>query len=166
MMILNTKNIKHKCIIALIYSCGLRRSEALNMKINDLDSSRMMIKIIGAKGKKDRYVQFPEGILPMLRAYYKEFKPKIWLFEGQKGGPYSGESILKVIKGAAKAAKLNKRVYPHILRHSYATHNLEQGIDIRYIQAWLGHDSIKTTERYTHVAQNKNNFKNPIEDIV
>ena len=158
--------IKHKCIIALIYSCGLRRSEALNMKISDLDSSRMMIKIVGAKGKKDRYVQLPERILPMLRAYYKEFMPKIWLFEGQKGGPYSGESILKVIKGAAKAAKLNKRVYPHILRHSYATHNLEQGIDIRYIQAWLGHDSIKTTERYTHVAQSKNNFKNPIDDLL
>jgi integrase/recombinase XerD len=165
-MISDTENTKHKCIIALIYSCGLRRSEALNMKVQDIDSKRMMIKIVGAKGKKDRYLQLPSSILPLLRIYYKEFMPKIWLFEGQKGGMYSGESILKVVRHAAKRSGIQKRVYPHILRHSYATHNLEQGIDIRYIQAWLGHDSIKTTEKYTHVAQNKHNFKNPIDDLL
>lgn len=165
-MISNSNNLKHKCIIALIYSCGLRRSELLNMKIKDLDSSRMMVKIVAAKGKKDRYMSLANSILPMLRLYYKEYKPTTWLFEGQKGTIYSGESVLKVIKQAAVRAGIKKRVYPHILRHSFATHNLEQGIDIRYIQVWLGHDSIKTTEKYTHVAQGKTHFKNPIDDLL
>lgn len=161
-----TENIKHKCIIALIYSCGLRRSEAINMRIADIDSKRMMIKVRGAKGKKDRYVQLSEGVLKMLRLYYKEERPKVWLFEGPGRIQYSAESLSKVIKRAAQKARITKRVYPHILRHSYATHNLEQGIDIRFIQEWLGHGSIKTTERYTHVSKNNFNFKNPIDDIL
>jgi integrase/recombinase XerD len=159
-------NLKHKCLIAVIYSCGLRRSEIINLKLEDIDSKRMLIKIRGAKGKKDRYVQLSPSILDMLRSYYNKEKPVTWLFEGRSGMKYSAESISQVIKSAARKANINKRVYPHILRHSYATHNLEQGIDIRYIQEWLGHESIKTTEKYTHVSKNSFNFKNPIDDII
>lgn len=165
-MITSTKNLKHKCIIVLIYSCGLRRGEAISLKIQDIDSGRGLIKIVGAKGKKDRYVQLPTKILPLLRDYYSQYKPKIWLFEGQTGGQYSAGSILKIVKHAGILAGLAKRVYPHILRHSFATHNLEQGVDLRYIQEWLGHDSIKTTQRYTHITQGGHNFKNPIDELL
>jgi len=165
-MIKSTENKKHKCLIAFIYSCGLRRSEAINLKIEDIDSGRMKIKIRGAKGKKDRYVDLPTSLLPVLREYYKEYSPKNWLFEGQKGKKYSPTSVLRTIKKSARLAGIKKRVYPHILRHSYATHFLEQGIDIRYIQEWMGHETIKTTEQYTHVAQTNKNFKNPLDDII
>lgn len=162
-----TVNIKHKTLISLLYSCGLRRSEAIGLKIDAVDSKRMMIKIKGAKGKKDRYVQLSEGLLKLLRQYYIEYKPKLWMFEGQKGGQYGAESISKVLKAAAFKAGIKRRVYPHILRHSFATHQLEQGIDIRYIQAWLGHESVKTTQRYTHVSEhNFKNFKNPLDELL
>lgn len=162
-----TDNIKHKTIISVIYSCGLRRSEVLALKVSDIDSKRMMIKINGAKGKKDRFVQLSGGLLNLLRNYYLEYKPKLWLFEGQKGGQYTAESITNVLKTAAKKAGINKRVYPHLLRHSFATHQLEQGIDIRFIQAWLGHESLKTTQRYTHISeQNFKNFKNPLDELL
>lgn len=165
-MLSSTRNLKHKTIIALIYSCGLRRSESVNIQINDIDSNRMLIKIRGAKGKKDRYVQLSPNILPLLRNYYRKEKPKIWLFEGEQGKKYSEMSVYNVIKNAAKNAGIKKRVYPHILRHSYATHHLEQGTDLRYIQEWLGHDSSKTTEIYTHVSNNSFiKFKNPFDDI-
>ncbi|MEN8117842.1 MAG: site-specific tyrosine recombinase/integron integrase [Bacteroidota bacterium] len=165
-MLKATANKKHKCVMALIYSCGLRRSEAIDLKIEDIDSKRMKIKIRGGKGKKDRYVDLPSSILPALRDYYREYTPKIWLFEGQKRNQYSPTSILNVVKKAAQLAGIKKRVYPHILRHSYATHFLEQGVDIRFIQEWMGHDSIKTTQGYTHVAQNNMNIKNPLDDII
>ena len=162
-----TDNVKHKTIISVIYSCGLRRSEAIDLMISDIDSKRMMIKITGAKGKKDRYVQLSEGLLKLLRRYYTEYKPKVWLFEGQKGGQYTAESISNLLKTAAQKAGINKRVHPHILRHSFATHQLEQGIDIRFIQSWLGHESVKTTQRYTHVSEhNFKNFKNPLDELL
>ena len=162
-----TENVKHKTIISVIYSCGLRRSESIDLKVKDIDSKRMMIKISGAKGKKDRYVQLSEGLLKLLRNYYKEYKPKVWLFEGQKGGQYTAESITSLLKAAAFKAGLTKRVHPHMLRHSFATHQLEQGIDIRFIQSWLGHESVKTTQRYTHVSEhNFKNFKNPLDEML
>ena len=162
-----TDNIKHKTIISVIYSCGLRRNEAIQLRIYDIDSKRMVIKIKGAKGKKDRYVQLSERLLSLLRAYYKEYKPKKWLFEGQKGGQYGAESISNLLKNAAIKAGIKKRVYPHMLRHSFATHQLEQGIDIRFIQVWLGHESVKTTQRYTHVSEhNFRNFKNPLDELL
>jgi len=160
-----TTNLKHKSLIALIYSCGLRRSEAIQMKLEDIDSKRMMIKIRGAKGKKDRYVQLAQSTLNLLRLYYQKEKPAVWLFEGTNGKQYSATSIFNDIKRAAKKAGIKKRVYPHILRHSFATHHLEQGTDLRYIQEWLGHESSKTTEIYTHVSRNSfTKFKNPIDD--
>ncbi len=166
-MIKSTKNLKHKSLIVLIYSCGLRRSEAINLKLIDIDSKRMLVKIRGGKGSKDRYVQLAGGTLKELRKYFKEYKPLEWLFTGQKGGQYSAESIENVVKQAAQRARIKKNVYPHILRHSFATHHLEQGTDLRYIQEWLGHNSSKTTERYTHVSQTDfRRFRNPLDDIM
>ena len=166
-MINSTNNIKHKSLIALIYSCGLRRCEAINMELKDIDSSRMLIKIIASKGKKDRYVQLAKSTLLLLREYYKKHTPCKWVFEGPNNKPYSAKSISNVVKTAAQRAGLKKRVHPHILRHSFATHHLEQGTDLRYIQEWLGHGSSKTTEIYTHVS-NKDfiKFKNPIDGLL
>jgi len=161
-----TENIKHKSIISIIYSCGLRRSETINIKLEEIDSDRMLVKIRGAKGKKDRYAQLSPQALMLLRKYYKKHTPKLWLFEGQTGGQYSVESVFNVVKAAAKRAGIKKRVYPHILRHSFATHHLEQGTDLRYIQEWLGHESSKTTEIYTHVKNSDfMKFKNPLDDL-
>lgn len=165
-MLAVAENSKHKCLIALIYTCGLRRSEAINLKLGDVDSKRMMIKICSGKGDKDRFVNFPESLLDMLRHYYREYKPQKYVFEGDAGQTYSTGSIWKVVKQLARKAGIRKRVYPHILRHSFATHNLEQGIDIRYIQEWMGHESIKTTQRYTHVTNGQFRFKNLLDDIL
>lgn len=144
----------------------MRRSELVNIKLSDIDSKRMLIKIRGAKGKKDRYVQLAESVLLLLREYYKKEKPSHFLFEGLDGTEYSTASVTNVVKNAAKRAGIKKRVYPHILRHSFATHHLEQGTDLRYIQEWLGHSSSKTTEIYTHVSETQYaKFKNPIDDM-
>jgi site-specific recombinase XerD len=165
-MIKITENIKHKALIALMYSCGLRRSEVINLRIHDIDSKRMLIKIRGAKGRKDRYVQLAQTTLNILREYYKTEWTKVYIFEGQKKQQYSETSIVNVVKKAARKAGIRKRVYPHILRHSFATHHLEQGTDLRYIQEWLGHNSSKTTEIYTHVSKkNFHEFRNPIDDL-
>jgi len=165
-MINNTNNLKHKCLLVMLYSCGLRRSELIHLRLVDIDSSRMLVKIRGAKGNKDRYVQLASCTLIILREYYKEYRPSEWLFEGMKGGQYSAESIVHVVKQSGKRAGITKNVYPHILRHSFATHHLEQGTDLRYIQVWLGHSSSKTTERYTHVSQaDFTRFQNPFDDI-
>ncbi|WP_235714372.1 site-specific tyrosine recombinase/integron integrase [Alkaliflexus imshenetskii] len=165
-MIKATNNLKHKSIISLLYSCGLRRSEAINLKPSDIESKRMVVKVRCAKGKKDRYVPLSTGVLDLLREYYKIEIPKNWLFEGLNGSQYSETSILNIVKNAARKAGIKRNVHPHILRHCYATHHLEQGTDLRYIQAWLGHESSKTTEIYTHVSQNNfNKFKNPIDDM-
>lgn len=164
-MIKSTENKKHKCLIAVIYSCGLRRSEAINLKIEDIDSKRMQVKIRKAKGNKDRYLPLATKTLAYLREYYKAEKPKTYLFEGNAGEQYSETSVYNVIKNSARDAGIGKRVYPHILRHSFATHNLEQGMDLRFIQELLGHESSKTTEIYTHVSQKDlQKFKNPIDD--
>jgi len=146
------ENIKHKTMLALIYSAGLRRSELLNMAVKDLDSKRMMITIRGAKGNKDRMVPFSATILELLREYYKKHTPKTYLFEGQTGDRYSETSLQEIFHQAKDKAKINKSATLHTLRHSYATHLLEGGTNLRYIQEILGHKSPKTTQIYTHVS--------------
>lgn len=164
-MIKSTENKKHKCLIAVIYSCGLRRSEAINLKIEEIDLERMQVKIRGAKGRKDRYVPLAGKTLVYLNEYCKNDEPKMFVFEVKPGRKYSATSVYNVIKKTAKDAGIRKRVYPHILRHSFATHNLEQGMDLRFIQELLGHESSKTTEIYTHVSQKDlQKFKNPFDD--
>jgi len=163
-IIKNTNNIKHKCIVSLMYSAGLRRSELLNLKLEDIDSKRMVITVKHGKGNKDRLTILSPTVLKDLRKYYKEWQPKIYLFEGQKGGKYSAQSTLQIIKKAAKKAGIIKNITPHMLRHSFATHLLENGTDLRYIQVLLGHSSTRTTEIYTRVAINNiKTIKSPIE---
>lgn len=163
-IIANTNNINHRCIVELLYSAGLRRSELLHLKINDIDSKRMLIRINGAKGNKDRFTLLSETVLNDLRVYFKKYKPEIYLFEGENKGPYSATSVLKIINNACKKANIRKKVSPHVLRHSFATHLLEAGTDLRYIQTLLGHNSPKTTEIYTHVATNVfTTIKNPLD---
>ena len=163
-IIANTNNLKHKCIVSLLYSAGLRRSELLNLKVSDIDSKRMLIRVEQAKGNKDRYTLLSESLLKELRLYFRQWKPKHYLFEGEKGGMYSASSIKNIISKAAIKSKIHKKVSPHILRHSFATHLLEEGTDLRYIQALLGHNSPKTTEIYTHVANNSfKKIKNPLD---
>jgi integrase/recombinase XerD len=160
-------NIKHRAMLSLIYACGLRRSELLNLKPNDIDSQRGLIVIRQAKGKKDRIAPLSEKTIEMLREYYKMFKPSRWLFEGQtKGEQYSEESLQKVLKEATSKAKIFKPVTLHWLRHSYATHLLESGTDLRYIQELLGHKSSKTTEIYTHVSTRSiQKIKSPFDEL-
>jgi len=160
----NTNNIKHRCIVSLLYSAGLRRSELLNLKPEDIDSKRMVITIVHGKGNKDRLTILSQSVLEDLRTYFKAWKPKTYLFEGKPGEQYSGSSISKIIYNACDKAKIRKRVTPHMLRHSFATHLLENGTDLRYIQVLLGHNSSRTTEIYTHVAINNiKTIKSPIE---
>ncbi|TBN00910.1 recombinase [Hyunsoonleella flava] len=159
-----TGNIKHKCILSLLYSAGLRRNELINLKIEDIDSSRMLIKVNDAKGNKDRYTLLAKSVLTDLRRYYLMFKPNKYLFEGQKKEKYSATSISNILSAAAIKVKLKKHVTPHTLRHSFATHLLEDGTDLRYIQLLLGHNSTKTTEIYTHVAKSSfKSIKNPLD---
>lgn len=163
-IIANTNNIKHKCIVELLYGSGLRRNELLNLKITDVDSKRMLIRVEGGKGNKDRYTLLSQTALYDLRIYYKQWKPATYLFEGQSSEKYSGQSVLKIVKMAANKSGIRRAITPHTLRHSFATHLLESGADLRQIQVLLGHSSSKTTEIYTHVATNTfKTIKNPLD---
>ncbi len=151
-------NIKHKAILLTAFSCGLRISEAVNLKIADIDSDRMQVFIERSKGKKDRYVMLSPLLLDILRAYIKLYnpRPEKYLFEGmEKGKPIAVRTAQEIFTHALAKAHINKQVSFHCLRHSFATHLLEKGVDIRYIKDLLGHLSIKTTERYLHVAREK-----------
>ena len=145
-------------------SGGLRRSELINLKVEDIDSKRMLIKVCGAKGKKDRYTLLSERLLTELREYYLQHHPRYWLFEGQEQGKYSATSVERVFRDAVGRAQIRKYVTPHSLRHSFATHLLEQGTNLRYIQELLGHASTKTTQIYTRVASNAlMKIRNPLD---
>ena len=151
----HTNNIKHRCVVSLLYSSGLRRNELLHLKLKDIDSKRMVIRVEQAKGNKDRYTVLNKSVLEDMRKYFKIYKPKTYLFENPVSkNKYSSSSVLKIVVEAAEKAGIKDRVTPHVLRHSFATHLLENGTDIRYIQLLLGHNSTKTTEIYTHVATN------------
>jgi site-specific recombinase XerD len=146
-------NLKHRTLLFLIYSAGLRLSEAVNLQIGDIDSNHKLITIRSAKGMKDRVTVLSDSILDFMREYYRQYKPKKYLFEGADGGKYSPRSVQKVFAMAVQRAGIKKHATVHTLRHSFATHLLEHGTDLRYIQELLGHNSSKTTEIYTHVSK-------------
>jgi integrase/recombinase XerD len=167
-LILNThSNIKHKMMLSLIYSCGLRCGELLALQPVHIDSKRNLVMLKNAKGQKDRIAPLSPKILEMLREYYTSFKPSKYLFEGViPGEPYSEKSLQSVLKQALKKAGISKPVSLHWLRHSFATHLLESGTDLRYIQELLGHSSSKTTEIYTHVSTKSiQQIKSPFDDL-
>lgn len=145
---------------------GLRVNEIIALKITDIDSKAMQVFIERTKGKKDRYANLPESVLEQLRAYFLEYRPKKYLFEGQCGDQYSSRSAQKVFKEALRKAKINKDVGIHGIRHSFATHLLEGGTDVRFVQELLGHNDIKTTLRYTQVSEKSlKNIKSPLDKL-
>lgn len=160
------KNDKHLLMLELCYGMGLRVSEIVKLKVSDINSHRMQVLVEGAKGKKDRYVPLPASVLQRLRTYYRAYRPNKYLFEGQYGGQYSIRSVQAVFKAAMAKARVNKPVGIHGLRHSYATHLLEAGTDMTFIQRLLGHRDIKTTQRYAHVGQAQlNAVRSPLDKL-
>lgn len=164
----NIENLKHRTLLLLAYSSGLSVSEVVGLRIQDINSDRMQVSIIKAKGKKDKIVPLSKFILRLLRTYYKTYKPKLWLFESQNNmDHYSVRSAQIIFKNAFKKLKLPNNYSFHSLRHSYATHLLENGTSLRYIQELLGHNDIKTTLRYTHVSKNAmENIESPLDKIL
>lgn len=161
-----TTNLKHKSIIVTLYSCGLRLSELLDLKLIHIQSDRGIVNVKGGKGRRDRNTVLSGTTLQLLRKYFKVYRPADYLFERHDGGRYSAKSVQQTVKRAAAAAGIQRSVSPHTLRHSFATHLLEQGTDWRYIQAMLGHSSAKTTEIYTHVSRRSiEQLKSPIDGL-
>ncbi|MEX2594142.1 MAG: tyrosine-type recombinase/integrase [Anditalea sp.] len=161
------RNRKHYCLIALTYAAGLRLNEVIGLKFGDIDSDRMQLKVRGGKGNKDRYTLLPKGLLEKLREYYKYYRPKVYLFEGQaEGRAYSYRSAQSVFKKVLQESGIKKQASFHTLRHSFATHLLEQGTNIRAIQELLGHRSLKTTSVYLHVSNfNPSQIKSPLDEL-
>lgn len=160
-------NIKHKAILYTIYSAGLRMSELLNLRISDIRSDEGYIMIKDSKGKKDRHTILSPILLNLLREYFKKERPSYWLFEGQDGGKYSAKSVQNIFREAQKKSGANPWSTPHTLRHSFATHLLEHGENLRNIQVMLGHSSTKTTEIYTHVMNvNNKRMESPLDKIM
>ena len=159
-------NIKHKAMLYTIYSAGLRSGELINLRIKDIHSDDGYIYIKGAKGKKDRRTVLSDKLLILLRIYYKAYKPSYWLFEGQDGGQYTSKSLQQVFRNAAKKSNINPWATLHTLRHSFATHLIQNGTNLRYVQTLLGHNSSKTTEIYTHILTVSNKqVKSPLDDL-
>ena len=153
-------------MMSLVYSAGLRRSELLNLPPQDINSETMSVRIMG-KGKKCRYSLLSPKLLEELRHYFREYRPQKWLFEGETPGEqYSASALVKVLKEAAHRAGIKHRVHVHMLRHSFATHLLEQGTDLHTIQELLGHNDIKTTTIYLHVSSaHKAKIPNPLDTL-
>jgi site-specific recombinase XerD len=163
-----TRNLKHRAIIGLIYSSGLRIGELLSLRLSDLDLERQTIHVHAGKGRKDRVCDLGERIKPMLINYAQTYRPQTYLFEGGEAGkPYSASSVRQFLKRSCTAAGIKKQVTPHTLRHSYATHLLENGVDVRYIQELLGHSRPETTMIYTHVTERKlREITNPLDQAI
>lgn len=160
------QNTKHKVILAILYSCGLRAGELINLKWAHIDRSRMIINIIAAKGNKDRQVMLPAELIPLLEKYYFEYKPVQYVLNGQTELKYTARSIGEVIKKLAAKAGINKRVYTHLMRHCSFTHMLEGGTDLNLIQRLAGHSSVKTTAIYAHISHNLiSKINSPIQNI-
>jgi integrase/recombinase XerD len=167
-LILNgIRNRKHYCLIALTYAAGLRLGEVTSLKFGDIDGDRMRLKIRGGKGNKDRYSLLPSSLLARLREYYRYYRPKTFLFEGREAGSaYSAKSAQSVLKKALERSGISKDASFHTLRHSFATHLLEQGTNIRAIQELLGHSSLKTTSVYLHVSNlDTSQIKSPLDEL-
>lgn len=161
-----THYIKHKCMLLLLYAAGLRVSELLNLRETDIDQDRRLIIVRGGKGLKDRMTLYSPLAMDYIKDYVAQLKPKHWLFEGPGGRQYTATSVNKIIRRSAAQAGIKKRVSAHTLRHSFATHLLESGTDLRYIQALLGHENSKTTERYTQVTRKGfENLVSPLDRI-
>lgn len=157
-------NLKHKTILMLIYSGGLRIGESICLRKEDIDFDRKSVFVVAGKGKKDRYTVLSDKMLLVLKNYMKAYAPQYWLFEGQDGGQYSKSSIQKIFRRAVDKAKINPYSTVHTLRHSFATHLLERGMDLRYIQELLGHNSSETTEIYTHITRKaRQKFVSPLD---
>ena len=145
-------NIKYRAALSLAYATGLRVSEVVSLKVTDIDSNRMVVRVEQGKGSKDRYVMLSPYLLTLLRQWWKELEPELWLFPSYQNRHMSARQLHRICQETAKRAGIKKRVSPHTLRHSFATHLLERGIDIRVIQAMLGHKKLDTTALYTQVA--------------
>jgi integrase/recombinase XerD len=154
-------------MLSLIYACGLRRSELLNITFKDINRDRLTLHVFQSKGKKDRIVPLSPKILEMIEDYYRAYRPKVWLFEGQEPGTqYSGRSLQLILKSALKKGNIKKPATLHWLRHSYATHLVENGTDINLIKELLGHNSLNTTQIYTHVSQKYiEKIRSPFDDL-
>jgi integrase/recombinase XerD len=161
-------NQKHKAILFLVYSAGLRVGEVVRLRIQDIDSKRMLIHIIQGKGLKDRYTVLSQACLEQLRLYAKQYHPETWLFPGPKYGSHLTErTVEKIFDNACCKAKIKKDVSVHVMRHSFATHLLEGGTDLRYIQELLGHSSSKTTEIHTHVTEKSMmKIQSPLDSMI
>ena len=162
-----TTNVKHHAILTLMYGCGLRVGELINMNVSDINGDRKVLEIRHAKGNNERLIPLSDKIIEVLRGYYRAYRPKGYLFAGQhKGRPYSPKSVNQVLKNSARKANIKKNVHAHMLRHSFATHLLESGIDLRYIQVLLGHKSSRTTEIYTYVSKKHlDRIVNPFDQL-
>jgi len=161
-----TSNLKHRTFISLIYSCGLRLDELCNLKVSNIDSDRMQIHIRSGKGGKDRYVMLSQKILLMLREYWKRYRPKEYLFEGaEPGKAISRRTVQQAFRVSVIKSKIKKRPCLHTLRHSFATHLLEKGVNLIAIQKLLGHNHIKTTMTYTHLQSSPASVKSPFDDL-
>ena len=159
-------NLKHKTLLCLLYACGLRIGETLNIKVNDLNLDRGFTHIRSGKGRKDRYVPIPKQLRVLLIKYLEAYRPTEYLFVGARGGKYSPVSARQVLRRALYQNDIDKNITLHTLRHSHATHLLENGTDIRYIQELLGHNSPKTTMIYTHVSSaSLDRIKNPFDEF-
>ncbi|NRR92719.1 tyrosine-type recombinase/integrase [Winogradskyella undariae] len=162
-----TKNLKHRAIIGLIYSSGLRIGELLNLQLRDIDLDRNQLYVKQGKGRKDRTVVLSQVLKPLLNNYISTYRPKTYFVEGQQGNIYSASSVRSFLKKSCELANISKSVTPHTLRHSFATHMLENGVDLRYIQVLLGHSKPETTMIYTHVAQHSlMEIKSPLDVTV
>ena len=161
-----TRNLKHRTLLMLTYSAGLRLSEVKNLKIGDIDSQRMQIKILQAKGYKDRWAVLSPIVLDMLRQYWKMYHPSVWLFETKPGKSLADKTVQHIFKNALRKSGVKKDAGIHCLRHSFATHLMEQGVALPVIQQMLGHKSLRTTSVYLHVQQYSiDTIKSPLDSL-
>ena len=161
------KDLRFFCMFSILYSAGLRISELLELKAGDINESRSMIRVRQGKGRKDRYTLLSKPLMKRLAEYNRLYRPKVWFFERRPGEPFTESIVSKRLKAAALEAGITKRIYPHLLRHSFATHLLERGTDIKIVKELMGHNNIKTTERYVHIADTfKSNIKSPLDDLL